>query len=129
MVNTEEDQMRKARTNRDNVANAIETAIEQATLAYQFSPGSYTASALGACLDALEASLAIPQPITTIDAVVNMTKGEREALHQARKQQKRRKQGMKPRAEYLAASVQQATPWKADGVSRATWYRRQRQPP
>jgi hypothetical protein len=103
-------------TNRDDIAKAIEAAIEQATLAYQFSPGSYTASALGACLHAREAVLA-------------MLQGEREGRRKARQRQKRREQGTKPRAEYLAASVQQAKPWEADGVSRATWYRRQRPTP
>lgn len=36
----------------------------------------------------------------------------------------RREQGAKPRAEYEAASVNRAQPWKALGISRRTWYRR-----
>ena len=34
----------------DVVAAAIENAIDQAKLAYEFGPGSYTMSALNACL-------------------------------------------------------------------------------
>ena len=35
---------------------------------------------------------------------------------------------MKPRAEYLEANkLSQTKPWVAEGVSRATWYRKQRE--
>jgi hypothetical protein len=68
--------------------------------------------------------------ITTIGAV-DMTKAEREAARKARKGQakreRRRKQGAKPRAEYLAAAAERTKPWAAEGVSRRTWYRRNRQ--
>jgi hypothetical protein len=66
--------------------------------------------------------------IKTIGAV-DMTKAEREAAWKARKRQakreRRRKQGAKPRAEYLAASAERAKPWEEEGISRRTWYRRQ----
>ena len=40
---------------------------------------------------------------------------------------KRRKQGIKPRAEYLVAnSISRLQPWKAEGISRRTWYYRRK---
>jgi hypothetical protein len=63
-------------------------------------------------------------------AAIDQTKAEREAASKARKReakrQQRRAQGIKPRAEYEAASVGHGKPWIADGISRASWYRRQR---
>jgi len=45
----------------------------------------------------------------------------------AYKQVKRRKQGIKRRAEYLANnSLSRAQPWKAEGISRRTWYYRRK---
>jgi hypothetical protein len=38
---------------------------------------------------------------------------------------KRRARGVKPRAVYLAQSLSRTKPWVAEGLSRATWYRRQ----
>ena len=99
------------RANRDDIVTTIEAAVEQAKLAYEFTPGSYTASALSACLHAREAALAMP----TID-----DQTEREAGRKARNRQamrdKRRKQGMKPRADALG----HGKPWETEGVSRAT---------
>jgi hypothetical protein len=67
--------------------------------------------------------------ITTIGAC-DMTKAEREAVRKARmrkaKADKRRADGLKPRAEYEASAVGHGKPWLAEGLSRATWYRRQR---
>ena len=37
---------------------------------------------------------------------------------------RRREAGVKSRAEYEAESLTRARPWEAEGVSRATWYRR-----
>jgi hypothetical protein len=60
-----------------------------------------------------------------------MTKAEREAARKARNRQakrdKRRKQGAKPRAEYVATSAERTKPSQAEGISRRTWYRRRRQ--
>ena len=100
-----------AMTNRNDVAKAIEAAIEQAELVYQFSLGnSYAAAVLAACLQAREAY-------------------QREAARKARKRHaqrdKRRKHGVKPRAEYEAAALAHGKPWEAAGVSKTTWYRRQ----
>jgi hypothetical protein len=70
--------------------------------------------------------------ITTIGAV-DMTKAERETARKARmrqaKREQRRKQGVKPRAEYLATSAERTKPWEAEGISRRTWFRRQQQQP
>jgi hypothetical protein len=67
--------------------------------------------------------------IKTIGAC-DLTKAEREAARKARKRQTERKgrraKGVKPRAEYLATSAERAKPWLAEGISRRTWYRRQR---
>jgi hypothetical protein len=42
------------------------------------------------------------------------------------KERKRRRAGAKPRAEYEAASLSKLKPWKAEGVCRRTWERRQK---
>jgi hypothetical protein len=41
----------------------------------------------------------------------------------ARKEMKRRAAGQKSRVEFLAAAKSQRQPWKAEGISRRTWYR------
>jgi hypothetical protein len=68
--------------------------------------------------------------ITTIGAV-DMTKAEREAARKARMRQAklkaRRTQGVKSRTEYEQQSISRAKPWEAEGISRPTWYRRNRQ--
>ncbi|WBL82304.1 hypothetical protein I3J27_18400 [Bradyrhizobium xenonodulans] len=40
---------------------------------------------------------------------------------------KRRLKGAKPRHEYEASAIGHAKPWIAEGISKATWYRRQKQ--
>ena len=51
-----------------------------------------------------------------------------EKLAEQRKRKKRErvrlKRGKQPRADYLAKSKSKLKPWKAENVSRATWYRR-----
>lgn len=68
--------------------------------------------------------------IRTIGAM-DQTKAERRAQARASKRQRdharRRAQGAKPRAEYEAQSLEQSQPWKAEGISRRTWYRRMAQ--
>jgi hypothetical protein len=68
--------------------------------------------------------------ITTIGAI-DMPKAQRSKRRREyqRKWQagKRRKQGMKPRKMYEEQSISRAQPWKLEGVSRATWYRRKRE--
>lgn len=65
--------------------------------------------------------------ITTIGAIdqgkAARTKRRKERERQ-RKAAQRRAAGMKPRAEYVQASVARAKPWIAEGISRASWYRR-----
>ncbi|WP_085043840.1 hypothetical protein [Ensifer aridi] len=45
----------------------------------------------------------------------------------ARQEQKRRAEGRIPRTSYEAASLARLRPWEAEGMSRATWYRAQRE--
>jgi hypothetical protein len=67
--------------------------------------------------------------ITTIGAV-DMDKTERQAARRERKRKaeaaRRRALGKRPRQEYEANSISRARPWTAIGMSRATWYRRER---
>ena len=49
-------------------------------------------------------------------------------LSNGKRLKKRRTKGMKSRAEYLEAnSLSQTKPWVAEGISRRTWYRRQKE--
>lgn len=66
--------------------------------------------------------------ITTIGAI-DMTKTERAKRREERKRSAK-KAGRKrqSRGEYEAASITRAQPWKALGISRATWYRRTAKP-
>lgn len=65
--------------------------------------------------------------LTTIGAVDHgkaaRTKRRRERDRQ-RKAAARRAAGIKPRGEFIAAGLEHAEPWKAEGISRRTWYRR-----
>jgi hypothetical protein len=60
---------------------------------------------------------------------VDMTDGQmaeqRKAKRKLRDRRKRQQAGRKPRDTYIAASLTKQGPWKAEGISRATWYRRQ----
>jgi hypothetical protein len=63
-------------------------------------------------------------------AVRRVSKEEYEARRKVRKaeakRERRRAKGTKPRAEYLANhQLSQTKPWEAEGISRATYYRRQ----
>lgn len=67
--------------------------------------------------------------LTTIGAVDETSAARRERRQTSAKVRQtslRRAKGVKPRSEYLAASVEKSEPWKAEGVSRATWYRRRK---
>jgi hypothetical protein len=68
--------------------------------------------------------------LTTIGCY-DLTRAERNKLTRCRKtdneRERRRRSGVKSRGEYLASLVNSAEntePWKAAGMSRATWYRR-----
>ena len=67
--------------------------------------------------------------ITTIGAIDcdNAARSERrQRADRANKESLRRAKGAVPRAEYEANSLAQRKPWTAHGVSRRTWYRRQK---
>jgi len=64
-------------------------------------------------------------------APVDMSKEERRdysrILSNGKRLKKRRAQGMKTRAEYLEANnLSRDEPWKAEGISRTTWYERRK---
>lgn len=69
--------------------------------------------------------------ITTIGAIdeskAARTKRRRDA-DRARKERQRRAQGSKPRQSYEQQSATRTQPWKEEGISRATWYRRRANP-
>jgi hypothetical protein len=52
------------------------------------------------------------------------TKAKRREQARRRQVKRRRKTGKKSRAAYLAGSVTAQKPWLAEGISRASWYRR-----
>jgi hypothetical protein len=68
--------------------------------------------------------------ITTIGAI-DMNKAARTKLRKqraaARKQKLRANSGAKPRQIYESESISRAKPWLDQGISRATWYRRNRE--
>jgi hypothetical protein len=65
--------------------------------------------------------------ITTIGAIdqnkAARTK-RRRALDRQRKEKQRRAKGIKPRSDYEKQSISKTKPWLAEGISRASWYRR-----
>jgi hypothetical protein len=71
--------------------------------------------------------------ITTIGAVDRL-KAEREQDRVEKKlrrdregaERRRREHGVLPRAEYLRGCLSQTQPWKAEGISERTWYRRRK---
>jgi len=52
----------------------------------------------------------------------------RKAKKRARDLRRHRRAGRKARADYLACSLTKQKPWKAERISRASWYRRHRRP-
>lgn len=68
--------------------------------------------------------------ITTIGAIdenKSARKKRRKAQARKRMAKLRRQQGRKSRKAYKEQSLEQATPWEYEGISRATWYRRKRE--
>lgn len=65
--------------------------------------------------------------VTTIGAIdenkAARTK-RRKALDRQRKENARRAKGIKPRQSYEGQSISKSKPWIAEGISRASWYRR-----
>jgi hypothetical protein len=65
--------------------------------------------------------------IGSVDVSKQQRARRRKEQKRAHKQVKRRKQCIKPRAEYLVAnSISRLQPWKAEGISRRTWYYRRK---
>lgn len=67
--------------------------------------------------------------LRTIGAIDQTKEQRAEAAkerHRVRLRARRRAKGAKPRAEYEAAAISNSKPWEAIGISRRTWYRRQR---
>ena len=64
--------------------------------------------------------------IGAYDADKRERKRRRKERNRQSKERKRRKNGAKTRAEYEATSISRAKPWEAQGISRITWYRRQK---
>jgi hypothetical protein len=66
---------------------------------------------------------------TTIGAC-DVSKAERTRRRKQRNRRaqeaRRRARGATPRAQYLQAAIARQQPWIAEGVSRRTWYRRQK---
>jgi len=57
-----------------------------------------------------------------------MTPEERRRISDtARKERARRRKGAKTRAHYEGASLSRQKPWEKEGISRASWYRRNRE--
>ncbi len=64
--------------------------------------------------------------VRTIGAI-DLGKADRaKRRRRANKESLRRAKGAVPRAEYEAKSLAQRKPWQAQGISRATWYRRRK---
>jgi hypothetical protein len=92
-------------------------------------PRYWTSAALAEALRLTEAERVALGGVPTIGAV-DVTPEQRKQIRKERntegKRRKRRAAGMKPREQYLAASKSRPEPWKAAGISRATWFRRQK---
>ena len=76
--------------------------------------------------DKMRAELQI-RTIGSVDVTKQQRARRRREQKRAQKQMNRRRQGVKSRAEYLAAnSVSRSQPWKAEGISRRAWYYRRK---
>src|SRR5262245_44262911 len=62
--------------------------------------------------------------LTPVDMTADELVEQRKARRRKRDAERRRAEGRKPRAQYRATSLSQTRPWEAEGVSRATYYRR-----
>lgn len=72
-----------------------------------------------------------PEEEKALSVIVGATvKAERrKATDTSQKSVRRRRSGVVERTEYEAGSVAQEKPWEAEGISRASWYRRQKARP
>jgi len=62
--------------------------------------------------------------IAPIDMTDEQLEEQRRNRKRAREQHRRRAKGITPRDVYLANSLTKLKPWRAAGISRATWFRR-----
>jgi hypothetical protein len=65
--------------------------------------------------------------IGSIDKAKSQRWHERRERARAAKEERRRATGAKARADYEAAALSRQQPWLELGISRRTWYRRDRQ--
>ena len=72
-----------------------------------------------------------PEEEKALSVIVGATvKADRDkAKKVAQRRRQRRDKGIEERAAYEAGSVAQEKPWEAEGISRASWYRRQKAGP
>lgn len=92
------------------------------------SPQRYSARDLGHLLGLTHAERSALR-ITTIAAVDPPDPDTRRAAARERARQRRRAAGVQPRADWLASSLTHRQPWRALGISRASWYRAGRPDP
>jgi hypothetical protein len=102
-------------------------SADERTKILGYSPHWYSDKSLGDHLELYDEDRERLQAWTI--AACDVTREERDAINveknRRRQEQHRRKNQSKPRAEYLA-EVKGTEPWKDEGVSRATWYRRRK---
>jgi hypothetical protein len=106
-----------------------EAEAEDVVQEAEATPRARKADALG-CYLRLDYATRQALGITMIGAY-DADKRERRRWRQERnrqsKERQRRENGVKTRAEWLEAnSISKAKPWEAEGISRITWYRRQK---
>jgi hypothetical protein len=77
-------------------------------------------------LTAAERTMLGISTIGAIDFAKEKRLARRRERDRARKERERRARGDERRADYEAKSTNRARPWEALGMSRRTWYRRQR---
>jgi hypothetical protein len=65
--------------------------------------------------------------IAPFDVTAKQLKILRKAKDRERKRRQRRSAGARSRTTYLAKSISRLKPWEAEGISRRTWYRQQKQ--
>jgi hypothetical protein len=114
------------RMGRPNLTDAEASAINQEAAAF------YKAMTADDVARELGVTWALRQTLSlkTIGAV-NMLKEARKEIRRVRdkvaKEKKRRAAGVQPRAKYEAYSLSATQPWRELGMSRRTWYRRNKQ--
>jgi len=108
----------------------LSDAEVKATIAYvQAHPRRFSAKTFGKHIRLTTAEWLRHRPttMTPFDAKPKELERMRRDIRVERKRERRRREGAKPRAEYLAANTLSKTkPWETKGMSRAQWYRRRK---